>query len=407
MTDSTRKNMEKSLEVFEKFLKAEATQKMYLRHFNAFLKWLRESSYPSLYADDLLQYDEKKLQGMVEDYILHLKKRLSPNSLPSNIAALEHYFTMNDKDMQFKRIRKMIPPPNKKAGNNAWSTKDVQKMLKNSSSNRDRAFIHFLASTGCRIGALENLKLRHVLPMTDECRAVLFYEGSNEEYCSFLIPEACNAVDEYLEERRQDGEIINSESPVFRSAYQVGSQKVKPMSIASAKMIALRLAHTVQRNKVGIRYDIMSAHGFRKRFNTILKSNDKANPSLVEKLMGHRGVFALDGAYLKPSIEILFKELKKHIPELTVSDSERKSIRIEELEEKNTEVQNLKEQFELNNHLVSQFVSILHSMGVSVEKLDGTIYSEKDFVIPEKYRIEPVRIKIDESLAKNKIEIKV
>jgi integrase len=246
MKNDDMKSMGKSLEVFDKFLKADATKKLYLRLFTDFLKWTRENIDDSLNADDLLQFDEKKLQGMIENYILHIRKRLSPNSLPSNIAALEHYFAMNDKDIQFKRIRKMIPPPNKKGGNSAWTTKDIQKMIRNSSSNRDRAFIHFLASTGCRIGSLEGLKLRHILPM-DDCRSVLIYEGSNEEYWAFLTPEACNAVDEYLEERRRDGEIINSESTVFRSAYQVGSQIVKPMSIAAAKMISLRLAHTVQR----------------------------------------------------------------------------------------------------------------------------------------------------------------
>lgn len=404
MKNGDIKSMGKSLEVFDKFLKADATKKLYLRLFIDFLKWARQNVDDSLNADDLLKFDEKKLQGMIEDYVLHIRKRLSPNSLPSNIAALEHYFTMNDKDIQFKRIRKMIPPPNKKGGNSAWTTQDIQKMIRNSSSNRDRAFIHFLASTGCRIGALEGLKLRHILLM-DDCRSVLVYEGSNEEYWTFLTPEAWNAVDEYLEERRRDGEIINLESPVFRSAYQVGAYQIKPLSIASAKMIAMRLAHTVPRTKVGKRYNVMSAHGFRKRFNTILKSNDKANPSLAEKIMGHRGVFALDGAYLKPTVQILFNEFKKHIPELTIDDSERKSNRIEELEEKNTEVKNLKDLFEFNNVLVSQVVSMLHSMGASVEKLDGTLYTEKDFVIPEKYRIEPIRAKPDESLAKIKVNV--
>lgn len=374
MNNDDIKSMGKSLEVFDKFLKADATKKLYLRLFVDFLKWARQNIDDSLNADDLLQFDEKKLQGMIEDYILYLRKKLSPNSLPSNIAALEHYFAMNDKDIQFKRIRKMIPPPNKKGGNSAWTTQDIQKMIRNSSSNRDRAFIHFLASTGCRIGSLEGLKLRHMVPMPDECRSVLIYEGSNEEYLAFLTPEACNAVDEYLEERRKDGEIINSESPVFRSAYQVGAQLVKPMSVASAKMISLRLAHTVQRNKVGKRYNVMSAHGFRKRFNTILKSNDKANPSLAEKLMGHRGVFALDGAYLKPSIEILFNEFKKHIPELTIDDSERKSIRIEKLEEKNTEVQDLKEQFALEHEVILALAQAIKDVKAYFDnnKLDTT-----------------------------------
>ncbi|OLD32052.1 MAG: hypothetical protein AUI61_03655 [Thaumarchaeota archaeon 13_1_40CM_2_39_13_2] len=362
--------MYKSLEVYEKFLKSEATKKTYLHYFNAFLKWLNQSLGNSITADGLLEMDQKSLQMYVEDYILNLRTRLSPSSLPSIIAALEHFFAMNDKDLQFKRIRKMIPPPNKKAGEHAWSTKDLQKMLRNSSPNRDRAFIHLLASTGCRIGALEDLELRHLLSMSDGCRAVLIYEGSNEEYWGFLTPEACNAVDEYIEERRRDGEAIDSKSPLFRSAYQVGAQKVKPMSIASAKMIALRLAHSVKRNKIGRRYDIMSAHGFRKRFNTILKSNDKANPSLAEKLMGHRGVFALDGSYLKPSVEVLFKEFKKHIPFLAIDDSERNKIelvqkeaRIKELEEVNhVEIKEIKDKIKNHDQIMEAFSGLVDNL---------------------------------------------
>jgi integrase/recombinase XerD len=137
--------------------------------------------------------------------------------------------------------------------------------------------------------------------MSDNCRSVLFYEGSNEEYYGFLTPEANKAVEEYLDERRRDGEHIDNNSPVFRSSYQIGIQKVKPMSTASAKMIALRLAKSVARNKQGRRFSIMSAHGFRKRFNTLLKSADNANQALCEKLMGHRGIFHLDGSYLTPS----------------------------------------------------------------------------------------------------------
>src|SRR2546428_136279 len=248
--------MYKSLEVYEKFLKSEATKKTYLHYFNAFLKWLNQSLGNSITADGLLEMDQKSLQ------------------------------------------------------------------------------------------------------MYDE------------EYWGFLTPEACNAVDEYIEERRRDGEAIDSKSPLFRSAYQVGAQKVKPMSIASAKMIALRLAHSVKRNKIGRRYDIMSAHGFRKRFNTILKSNDKANPSLAEKLMGHRGVFALDGSYLKPSVEVLFKEFKKHIPFLAIDDSERNKIelvqkeaRIKELEEVNhVEIKEIKDKIKNHDQIMEAFSGLVDNL---------------------------------------------
>jgi integrase/recombinase XerD len=331
--------MEKSLLVFEKFVRSEATKKTYLHYFNAFMKWSQENVEKLVTPDGLLQLKEEYLQEIVEDYLMHLRKRLSPNSIPSIIASLELFFSMNDKNLQFKKIRRMVPTMMKKSGHGAWSNADIQKMLKNSVSRRDEAFVHFLASTGCRIGALQELRLKHLSNMPDNCKSVIFYEGSNEEYYGFLTPEANKALDEYLEERRKDGEYIDQETPVFRSSYQIGIQKVKPMSTASAKMIALRLAKSIARKKQGRRYTIMSAHGFRKRFNTILKSADNANQSLCEKLMGHRGIFHLDGSYLTPSKDQLFTEFKKHIQNLTVDDTARLQLKNQKLEVEKSELE--------------------------------------------------------------------
>ncbi|SHO44254.1 Site-specific recombinase, phage integrase family [Nitrosotalea sinensis] len=321
--------MEKSLVVFEKFVRSEATKKMYFYYFNTFLKWAQNSVEKLLTADGFLQLKDEKLQEIVEDYMMYLRRRLSPNSMPAIIAALELFFSMNDKNLNFKKIRRMVPASIKKSGHTAWTTNDIRKMLQNAVSGRDRAFIHLLSSTGCRIGALQELKLKHLTNMSDNCKSVLFYEGSEEEYLGFLTPEASKAVDEYIDERRKDGERIDQDSPVLRSSYQVGMQKVKSMSTASAKMIAIRLAKSVARNKQGKRYSVMAAHGFRKRFNTILKNNKEGNISLKEKLMGHKGVFVLDGVYHDADAQTLFNEFKIHIVNLTIDESE--ALRMENL----------------------------------------------------------------------------
>jgi len=96
----------------------------------------------------------------------------------------------------------MTPEKVKKAGYSAYQTGDIQKMLGFCGrSKRNRALIHFLASTGCRVGAIHDLRLKHVT-QEDDSKSVLFYEGSNEEYYGFLTPEASNELDSYLEERR-------------------------------------------------------------------------------------------------------------------------------------------------------------------------------------------------------------
>ncbi len=358
---------QRSIIVFENSIKSEGTRKTYLHSLTKFKEYYKIKDF-----DSLLSISDEKIQVMLEDYLFYLKKRVSPNSIPTIMAGIELFFLMNRKTINTKILHKMFPSRVKTTGARGWTTKEISKILQFSNSKRNHALIHFLASTGARIGAIEGLQMRHVVDMADNCKAVTLYEGSQEEYVSFLTPEASSSLLEYLEERRKDGENLVPQSPVFRSTYMIGIEKVRPLTRVGAIGIISRSIRKagLYRNKSGNRYEIQADHGFRKRFNTILKSNDKANPSLVEKLMGHRGVFALDGAYLKPSIEILFGEFKKHIQDLTVDDLERNKIkleqkesRIKELEDKNgTAINELRQKVETYDALmegVSDFVEYM------------------------------------------------
>ncbi len=79
--------------------------------------------------DALVTLKDSALQVMLEDYLFHLKKTLSPNSIPPKFASLELFFAMNDKVLNFKKIKKMFPEKIKKSGFEAWTTKDIQEML--------------------------------------------------------------------------------------------------------------------------------------------------------------------------------------------------------------------------------------------------------------------------------------
>lgn len=93
----------------------------------------------------------------------------------------------------------------------------------------------------------------------------------------------------------------------------------------------------VHGEKVGLRYDTQTNHGFRKRFNTILKLNNNINPAMTEKLIGHK--VNLDGTYLTPTREDLFEEFRKAILDLTIDDSERLRMRNKKLEEDKSELE--------------------------------------------------------------------
>jgi len=69
---------------------------------------------------------------------------------------------MNRIPLDWEIISKMFPETRKITGDKAWTTRHVQKILESSKTKRNRALIHFLASTGCRIGVLD-----HDLTMKD------------------------------------------------------------------------------------------------------------------------------------------------------------------------------------------------------------------------------------------------
>ena len=76
--------MQRSLLLFENSIKTNATRTRYLYHLNKFKEFYKIKDY-----DSLLTIDPKKLQIMVEDYVMMLKKRIGPNSMRTYMAGIQ------------------------------------------------------------------------------------------------------------------------------------------------------------------------------------------------------------------------------------------------------------------------------------------------------------------------------
>lgn len=329
------------------------TRKVYLYQLDQFVKWSKVKDY-----DALLTQDEKSIQRNLEDYLIHLKEIHSPNYIPSIIAPVELFFTMNDVNINSKRLHKMFPTKNKKGGYGSYTRQDIQKMLENTNKKRTKALILFFASTGCRAGAIPELRLKHIENFED-CKSVLVYAESKDEYLTFMTPEASKAFEDYLEERQKDNERLTPDSPAFRTDYVLGSAPAKTMIVYTVRSAISQTTKSLNRNKVGSRYTIPTTHGLRKYFNMVMKIRENTNLSLCEKLMGHSVTVSLDNHYLPVTKEQLFAEYKKAIPELTISDKERDNLLIEkqkeklsELEKKETKIEELEKKMNIlqNNH---------------------------------------------------------
>jgi integrase/recombinase XerD len=195
--------------------------------------------------------------------------------------------------------------------------------------------IHFHASTGCRAGSIyyeydkslkRALTIGDLRDMPHGCQMVTIYRDTKDEYSTFLTPEAVIEIENYLAQRRNKGEILNNESPLFIKLNGT------PMTEMDAKQIMKRtvtVANVRGQMKNG-RYPVQLVHGFRKRFNTIMKLNNSVNDNAIEKMMGHQK--GLDGTYLQITDERLFEEFYKGITDLTISDEFRDKLKIRELE---------------------------------------------------------------------------
>ena len=333
---------QRSLLLFYSAIKSEKTKLQYEKYLKEFLNYFIIKNF-----DKLVQIEPKKLQEMIEDFIMYNKsKNKSASYISGKLYALKLFFSMNDVILNWDKIKKMIPERNKPTGEKAYSTEQIQILLKNTANLEFKALIHFMSASGVRVGCFDELKIKDLTDMPNGSKCVKVYADTRHEYFTFIHYEAVEALNEYLESRKKKGEKITEDSWVFCSP----SDNSKPLHVNSITSNLGRFVRKFlgrEKSRSG-RYSIMACHGFRKRFDTVLKSNRMVNISLAERLMGHSQTIPLDNSYFKPVIEQLFDEYQKAIPQLIIDEKYRLKSKIQSqeneidiLKEKNTEIENL------------------------------------------------------------------
>ena len=327
---------ERCLIMFVEAIDSPITKKKYLYELNRFMKWNGLTNF-----DDLLKADEKSIQRNLEDYLIHLKGTQTPNTIPTMISPVELFYVMNDVNLNSKRLHKMFPRKIKKGGYGSYTREMITLMLNATTKKRTKSLLLFLSSSGARVGVIPELQLQHITNIED-CKQVVCYSGDREEYIAFMTPEAAKMYDDYLEERQQAGEKLRPESPAFRKDYIIASAPAETMQTGTIRNAINVTLKDVKKTKTGHNYNIPMVHGLRKFFNVIMKSRHDCNLSLCEKLMGHSTTIPLDNHYGTFSIEQIFEEYKKSIPELTISDEERQKVQIENKNKKLEELEQVR-----------------------------------------------------------------
>ncbi len=332
--------MQRSLTIFEGAIKTEATREAYLYQLEKFRQWTKIKDF-----DSLLQAPQKNIQELLEDYVMYLKKKVSPNSVPIYYAPIELFFVMNDVTVNFRKLRKLFPKKIKKGNEQGYKIEQIREIIKNTKSKRNKALVLLFASSGVRLGAIPDILLKH-LSKIDESYAIKIYEDDLEEDHIFTTPEATKAIDEYLDERKKDGEYVDQDSPLIRTSYKLGIEKAKSCNLDTLAHVMGRLVSCIDRKKKGHRYDIPKDHGFRKFYATAIKSTQGITVTMSEKLINHIGVVKLDKSYFTPSKEEMYESYRKAIPQLTIDQTEKHQALIESQKKKITELTKKEDQIQ-------------------------------------------------------------
>jgi site-specific recombinase XerD len=273
------------------------------------------------------------------------------------LAGIQSFLDFNEILLNWKKIAKYCP---EKVSNNlrAHTREEIAKLLLKADL-RDRCLILLMSSTGIRVGAIKELKIKHLKRLQESNNIGIlniYPQSKDHRYNALLTPECMAALDEYFEFRRRQHEKITEESYIIRNkfaAFSNATNKARPLREQTInKQMKFLLT------KSGLPYEqLQPDHSLRKFFNTALMNSDVAH-SFKELLMGYS--VKLDDVYYdkdnEASTRKLVVEYMKAVDALTINEEHRLKKKIVEYEGKLKDVPKIEQ---LESHLANKIIKII------------------------------------------------
>jgi len=139
-------------------LDSEVSKENYRFAFSKFMKFcgLGKGDY-----DKMLQIEPKKLEGLLRDYITHLKvdQKLAYNSVNMYVASISHFFQMNDVTLNWKKLFKYKGKRRLAVEDKPYTKEQIRQLL-DFADLRAKCMILLMSSAGLRRGAIPKLRIR-------------------------------------------------------------------------------------------------------------------------------------------------------------------------------------------------------------------------------------------------------
>lgn len=297
--------------------------------------------------------------------------KIEASTVANYLHAVKSFCDKNDDSMptlsksKWAMIRGGLPQIRLVANVRAPTDEEIRKLLNFSQDIRLKPIVLIILSSGVREGTFAYQKNGHSgkwkyllwgdvtrIPEDEDlpiqCAKIRAYnEEIREEYDAFITPEAYNAILEYLELRRQDGEVITAKSPVIRNQWKTtnvpqGARRfVAKYQKAAGYSTIKKLVNygwinagvrdplprdPVTNKLIGKRrHEFKMVHGLRMYFSSIAEPILE-NRDIVRMLLGQGN--PMDESYRDPKAKekMLLKHYLKLVPALTISDVDKEAL---------------------------------------------------------------------------------
>jgi hypothetical protein len=201
-----------------------------------------------------------------------------------------------------------------------------------------------MASSGIRLGAWNYLKWSHIIPIEKDDKVVAakvrVYVDEEDEYYTFISLEAYNELLNWMNYRKQSGEIINNESWLMRNIWDVTTPKGKGIVTISKQLKSDGIKRLMERAlwaqglrkdlpKNKKRHEFQANHSYRKWFKTRCELAGLRS-IVIEILLSHST--GISDSYFRPTENELLEEYLKATDFLTINEVSHLKRKVEALE---------------------------------------------------------------------------
>ncbi len=378
------------------FISALRSKHTQIKYEGCLQKYLRLPIHRSLESlDEILEKNPKVIESEITQQIVEMKNAGSSYSTVSvHLAALYHFFSINDVIINRKKLSKFLGEQENKYEYRSYTHDEISSLL-SLCDERGKAIVLLMTSTGMRVGALPSLRLRHLTRYDLEdgkyvYRIQVYATSRKDSYFTFCTPECAKAIDNYLSYRKRvDRSLVQDmntgnwgpdDTYLFTKLFDIDESILpsnselhkEPMSavglrayiVKKLKKLNLRKEWLVTENssvyRASHKNELHPCHSFR-IFAITNMQRSKIDKTVREMLVGHS--IGLDSAYYKPSDGEILQEYLKAIDSLTISNEFRLTRKLSRyntmFERLDNRLEDLDAKFERAQHDRKKFLELL------------------------------------------------